>query len=80
MAAFLFGPSNKKGYQNSMKELVAEISTKGVVSISVNGIKGESCREATKALEKRLGAEFESTPTGEMYESDQAQLHSSSGN
>jgi hypothetical protein len=47
------------------------IAKDGAVSIEVNGLKGESCKEATAALEKALGNVVSDTDTPEMYENDQ---------
>lgn len=40
----------------------------GVPTVSVNCVKGKSCKDITRALEAALGEVSESKPTGEMYE------------
>lgn len=56
-----------------MAEHVVSISPKGEVTITVNGVKGPSCKDATAALEKKLGRVAEDTLTGEFYEQEQVQ-------
>lgn len=56
-----------------MQEHVIEISTKGAVTITVNGVKGASCQDATKALEGKLGIVTEDVLTNEYYEQEQLQ-------
>lgn len=57
----------------TMQEHIIEISPKGAVTVTVNGVKGASCKDATAILEKKLGIVTESTPTSEMYEQEQLQ-------
>ena len=56
-----------------MAEHVIAVSPKGEVTITVNGVKGMSCKDATLALEKKLGIVTEDSPTSEMYEQEQLQ-------
>ena len=49
-------------------EIVVECDN-GEVRITVNNVKGESCRDLTAAIEKALGGSVISDePTAEMYE------------
>jgi hypothetical protein len=56
-----------------MQEHVIEIAKNGAVTITVNGVKGSSCKDATAALEKKLGRVAEDTLTSEYYEQEQLQ-------
>jgi hypothetical protein len=56
-----------------MQEHIIEIAKNGAVTITVNGVKGASCKDATAALEKKLGIVTEDTPTSEFYEAEQLQ-------
>lgn len=38
------------------------------VQIEVNGVKGCACKDATAALEQKLGTVTSTAPTGEAYE------------
>lgn len=40
----------------------------GVPTIKVKCVKGQACKDITRALEAALGETKESTPTKEMYE------------
>ena len=44
------------------------IAKDGSVTIEVNGIKGKSCQDATRELEKRLGVVTDDQMTGEFFE------------
>ncbi len=59
--------------KTNMQEHVIAISPRGEVTISVNGVKGASCKDATVALEKKLGIVAEDTLTGEYYEQEELQ-------
>jgi len=48
-------------------KIIAKFSPKGETTITVNGVAGESCRDATRFLE-RLGKVKSDVPTAEMYE------------
>jgi hypothetical protein len=50
-----------------MRKIVVKIN-KGQVTVTPEGFKGESCKNATAALEKALGKVVSDTPTSEMYE------------
>lgn len=52
-----------------MKKVIVNIN-KGQVTVKAEGYKGESCKDATNALEKALGKTIDDTPTSEMYEQD----------
>ena len=56
-----------------MQEHVIEIAKNGAVTITVNGVKGPSCKDATAALERKLGTVTEDTLKGEFYEQEQLQ-------
>ena len=43
----------------------------GVPTVKVNCVKGRSCKDITRALEKALGETKTSKPTAEMYEQTQ---------
>lgn len=52
-----------------MATITIRISKQGKAEISVNGVKGEGCRELTRRYVERAGGTVESdTPTAEMYE------------
>ena len=51
------------------------IAKDGSVTIEVNGIKGKSCQDATRELEKRLGAVTDDQQTGEYYEEENANFN-----
>lgn len=40
------------------------------VKVSVDGVKGSSCKDLTRKLEESLGKESSSEPTSEMYQAD----------
>lgn len=50
------------------QEVTVDIGLEGDIEISVNGVKGESCTDITKNLEKALGVAGERTLTPEYYE------------
>ncbi len=52
-----------------MKQIEVKIGG-GNVSVTPTGYKGESCKDATAALEKALGKVTEDTPTDEMYQTE----------
>ena len=47
-----------------------EISEDGTVQITVNGIKGKACKDATAKLEAALGRTTSSVPTSEMAQKE----------
>jgi len=51
-----------------MHKVIINISAAKPV-ISVKGVKGKSCKDITKELEKALGKSGKSTPTPEYYQS-----------
>ena len=51
-----------------MQTIEVIISPTGETTVTANGIKGASCKDATAAIEKALGMVAQSTPTGEFYE------------
>jgi len=56
-----------------MEEIIIKISEGGKVNLNVNGIKGKSCKDLTKSLEKALGKTVEQKETDEYYEEQQEQ-------
>jgi len=50
-----------------MKKVIVRIN-KGKVTVEAQGYKGESCKDATKPIERALGMTVDDTPTSEMYE------------
>lgn len=55
-----------------MQEVTIKIS-KAVPVISVKGVKGKSCKELTKDLERNLGNVTSDKPTLEMHQSEVTQ-------
>ena len=51
-----------------MEEITIRIGKDGKINLSVLGVKGESCRNLTKSLEKAMGSIESTTSTGEAYE------------
>ena len=50
-----------------MRKIVVRIN-KGQVTVTPEGYQGETCKDATKLLEKALGKVTADTPTAEMYQ------------
>lgn len=48
--------------------IIFEVDTEGEGSITVQGVKGKTCKDLTKDFEKALGKVKSSTPTKEFYE------------
>ena len=51
-----------------MNKIIVKFDEEGNPSINVNGIKGKSCQDVTKFLEKELGKTISDTKTREYYE------------
>lgn len=51
-----------------MKKIVVRIH-KGKVTVTPEGYQGETCKDASKLIEKALGKTVGDTPTNEMFES-----------
>lgn len=51
---------------------IIEIGPDGTTQVTVKGIKGKSCKDASKLLEAALGKTISSTPTKEMFEKEVA--------
>lgn len=51
-----------------MAEVIVTISPEGEVNVEAKCIKGASCQDATRAIEKALGVTTEDKATREMYE------------
>jgi len=49
-------------------KIIVEHTIDDKVTISVEGVKGKSCKDLTADLEKALGTVKNSTPTKEFYE------------
>ena len=50
-----------------MRKIVVKIN-KGQVTVTPEGYKGETCKDATKLIEKALGKVTSDTPTAEAFE------------
>ena len=48
--------------------ITIDIDLKGETTIKVDGVKGASCKDVTKALEKNLGQVTKTKKTSEFYE------------
>ena len=53
-----------------MKTITIEIDAEGNVKVEAHGYKGIGCKDATKALEKALGAVTEDKDKTELYQSE----------
>ncbi len=53
-----------------MKTITIEIDAEGNVKVEAHGYKGIGCKDATKALEKALGAVTEDKDKPELYQSE----------
>ena len=51
-----------------MKSIEVIISPTGTTTVQTRGFVGESCRDASQALEKALGTVQSKTPTAESYQ------------
>lgn len=56
-----------------MQKHTITIGQGGAVSITVEGIKGSGCQQATADLEAKLGKVTRNTPTAEMYQRENVQ-------
>ena len=54
-----------------MKEIIIEVDLEGNVKIETRGYKGTACKDATKAIEKALGAVTSDIPTAEAHEREE---------
>jgi len=54
-----------------MEEIVIRVGKDGKINLNVAGIKGGSCKDLTKALEKAFGSVVDTKNTGEFYEQQQ---------
>ena len=55
-----------------MEEIKIRIGKDGKINLAVSGVKGKSCRDLTKSLEKALGMVQSQTSTSEAYEQEVA--------
>lgn len=53
------------------KQVIVTIATDGTPTVEVNGVKGQSCKDLTRELEKALGAPESVATKPEMYERPQ---------
>lgn len=53
-----------------MKEIIVTIKPDGSIQVEAVGYKGESCKDATKAIEKALGIVSKETLKPEYYEKE----------
>jgi hypothetical protein len=51
-----------------MEQIRITFSPTGETKLEVNGVKGKSCKDLTRAFEKALGTTTKDTETGEFYE------------
>jgi len=54
-----------------MSEIVIRVGKDGKLNLNVNGVKGSSCKDLTKGLEKALGVTETSKNTNDYYEQEQ---------
>lgn len=57
-----------------MKTIEIIVSPRGETTITTKGFSGGSCKDATRDLEKALGAKTSDTPTAEAYATAAAQV------
>lgn len=53
-----------------MAQVKITISKEGDVSIAVNGVAGESCKDLTKNIERAIGTVTSDIPTKEMHDTE----------
>ncbi|KAL7452656.1 hypothetical protein ACHAWC_005192 [Mediolabrus comicus] len=63
----LYNDASSGGSSGSMEEIEFRIYPDGRVTEVVRGVKGQSCEQVTKAINKQLGNVVDSRPTEEMY-------------
>jgi hypothetical protein len=51
--------------------VIITIAPDGTPTINVNGVKGKSCKDVTKTVERALGSVVSDKETSEMYEKEQ---------
>lgn len=51
-----------------MEEITIRVGKDGKINLSVAGVKGTSCKDLTKALEKAIGSVESTKNTSEMYD------------
>jgi len=56
------------------EEHIIEIDIDGTVKITVNGVTGKACKDATAQIEKALGKVTKDTPTSDMYKKEQIKV------
>ena len=59
---------NEAESEDTMTTIIVEVSPTGETKIETRGFKGKSCKDATRELEKALGAVTSDTATSEAYE------------
>lgn len=55
-----------------MHSITLIVDNKGGIKISVDGVKGQACKDVTKSLEKALGTVQDDQKTSEFYQQPQA--------
>jgi len=56
------------------EEHIIVIDPDGTVQITVNGVAGKACKDATAQIEKALGMVTKDTPTSDMYKKEQVKV------
>lgn len=51
-----------------MQEITIRVGKGGKINLGVLGVKGSSCKDLTKALEKAMGSVVEDKNTNEFYD------------
>lgn len=51
-----------------MKTITIDIDVEGNTTIKVEGVKGKSCKDLTRDIERALGVTKKSTPTAEFHQ------------
>lgn len=61
------------------KEIKVTVAPDGTTKIATKGFTGGACKDATKALEKALGAVTSEKLTGEFYREGGTHVHTTNG-
>jgi hypothetical protein len=54
-----------------MQQVIITIAQDGTPTIKVNGVKGQSCKDVTKTIQRALGSVVSDKDTPEMYEREE---------
>ena len=57
-----------------MEEHIIVIDPDGTTQITVNGVTGKACKDATAQIEKALGTVIKDTPTPDMYKKEKVKI------